>query len=368
MKNILYGTTALFAVGLMAGTAVASEKIKLGLGGYWRGMIQVGDNTSSAAGADSGLRDHGFGQESEIYFSGKTKLDNGITVTAAVQLEGESSQGAAGDQIDNTWITASGGFGTVHYGETWGPSLLMVGGGVGEKNHTGDFASFNAGVNLNGLGLNSFIGGAGLNGRPSPKLAYYTPRMSGFQLGIGYAPEKGNAFSNGARTSELGGGVGNELVDVGVNFVNKVGGANVRLGLVAFTSESEPDTATATALPDVDGTGLGVQVSMGGVKLGGRYAKLEDIGGSGSDRTNWRIGADYGMGPWSVGFTYQVAVQDFVGADDKTTYFSIGANYNVAPGVALFGGIVTHDFEDNADAATAEGENAFGIFGTKLSF
>jgi len=365
MKNILYGTTALFAVGLMAGTAVASEKIKLGLGGYWRGMIQVGDNNADAVGgAGDGLRDHGFGQESEVYFSGKTKLDNGITVTAAVQLEGETT----GDQIDNTWITASGGFGTVHYGETWGPSLLMVGGGVGEKNHTGDFASFNAGVNLNGLGLNSFIGGAGLNGRPSPKLAYYTPRMSGFQAGIGYAPEKGNAFSNGARTSELAGGIGNELVDIGLNFVKKVGSANVSIGAVYNTSETEEATATAVPDPDVDGRGLGISVKMGGIKVGGRYAQLEDRGGAGNDRTNWRIGADYGMGPWSVGFTYQVAVQEFVGADDKTTYFSIGANYNVAPGVSLFGGIISYEFEDSTNTASAEGENSFGIFGTKLSF
>jgi len=364
MKSILYGTTALFAVGLMAGTAVASEKIKLGLGGYWRGMVQVGDNNSDAAGADSGLRDHGFGQESEIYFSGKTTLDNGITVTAAVQLEGETT----GDQIDNTWITASGAFGTIHYGETWGPSLLMVGGGVGEKNHTGDFASFNPAVALNGLGINSFIGGAGLNGRPSPKLAYYTPRMSGFQAGISYAPEKGNAYSNGAGQADLGGGIGNELVDFGVNYVNKVGGASVRIGLVAFTSETEPADAVTAAAANVDGHGLGVQVSMGNIKVGGRYGKLEDRGGSGLDRTNWRIGADYGMGPWSIGATYHVAVQDFVGADDKTTYWSIGANYNVGPGVSLFGGIVNYDYEDSSNTAATEGDNSFGIFGTKLSF
>jgi outer membrane protein OmpU len=365
MKNFLYGTTALFAVGLMAGTAVASEKIKLGLGGYWRGMIQVGDNNANAVGGvGDGLRDHGTGQESEIYFSGKTTLDNGITVTAAVQLEGETT----GDQIDNTWITASGGFGTVHYGETWGPSLLMVGGGVGEKNHTGDFASFNAGVNLNGLGLNSFVGGAGLNGRPSPKIAYYTPRMSGFQVGVSYSPERKNANANGARDSIIDGNQGNELVDFGVNYVNKVGDASVRLGLVAFTSETEPAAAGGVAAPDVGGHGVGLQVSMGGIKFGGRYGTLTDFGGNGLDKTNWRIGADYGIGPWSMGVTYQVAVQDFAGADDKTTYLSMGANYNVGPGVSLFGGIVTHTFEDSTNAASAEGSNSFGIFGTKLSF
>ena len=48
MKNILYGTTALIAVSLVAGSAGAAEKIKLGLGGYWRAAIQVGDGDNDA--------------------------------------------------------------------------------------------------------------------------------------------------------------------------------------------------------------------------------------------------------------------------------------------------------------------------------
>ena len=118
MKNILYGTTALIAVSLVAGSAGAAEKIKLGLGGYWRAAIQVGDGdndapSGSALATDN--RSHGFGRESEIYFSGKTTLDNGIKFGVMVQLEGETS----GDQMDNSYIWADGSFGRIEYGETW---------------------------------------------------------------------------------------------------------------------------------------------------------------------------------------------------------------------------------------------------------
>ena len=116
MKNILYGTTALIAVSMVAGSAGAAEKIKLGLGGYWRAAIHMGDtnNDSAAAATASDFRNHGFGRESEIYFSGKTTLDNGIKFGVMVQLEGETSA----DQMDNSYIWSAGSFGRLEYGET----------------------------------------------------------------------------------------------------------------------------------------------------------------------------------------------------------------------------------------------------------
>ena len=399
MKSILYGTTALMAVGLMAGTAVAAEKISLGLGGYWRAQVQMGNNESDAAGADSGLRDHGFGQESEIYFSGKTTMDNGIKVGVMVQLEGETS----GDQIDNTYIWSSGSFGRIEYGETWGPSLLMSYGSVGEKNHTGDFASFNPQVNLNGLGFNSYGGNAGISGLPTEKLAYYTPRMGGFQVGVSYAPEPKNANANGTRDSDQGTQVGAELVDLGINYSGKFGGATIGAFTSYYTSQSEggaptaqvaavaqststtqtaggdaivtlatalvPAAAGAAAAADVDGHSVGAQVSSNGVRVGGRYTRHSDIGGAGLDRVNWRLGADYSTGAWGVGATYQVAEQDVTAStEDSSTYLSVGASYNLSPGVQMYGGVLFVTYDDDAGAAASEGENSFGILGTKLSF
>jgi len=381
MKNILYGTTALFAVGLLAGTAVAADRIKLGLGGYWTAMIQVGSNDDDS-GASSGLRDHGLGQESEIYFSGRTTLDNGITFGVNVDLEGETSA----DQMDNSRIFASGAFGRVEYGETWGPALMMSYGGVGEKTRNGDFASHNAGRAINGLGLNSFSGGAGVNQIPSEKIIYYTPRTSGFQVGVSYSPERKNASANGARDSEEDGNVGNEMLNIAANYTSKYGGTDVGIFGSWFASETEPtaavaavgaitgsagDVAGSAAVPaaaDVDGWGFGAQFSNSGFRVGGRYAQLENFAGAGLDRTNWRIGVDYGMGPWSIGVTYQVASQDRAISEDETRYLSVGATYGIGPGVTFFGGIINYDHSDDANAAASEGENTFGIMGTRLSF
>jgi len=382
MKNLLYGTTALFAIGLMVGSAVAAEKIKLGLGGYWRGMAQFGDNESDTPGDDSGLRDHGFGQESEIFFKGSTTLDNGIRFGVSIDLEGET----AADQIDNTYIWASGQFGRVEFGETWGPSLLMNYGGVGEKNHTGDFASFNPQVALNGLGLNSFTGGAGISGLPTEKIAYYTPRMAGIQIGISYAPEPKNANANGTRDSDSGtaavaatddnpGGQdakeqkGTEAIDIGVNFTKKFGEANVSLFGSFTNTETEPAGVGGVAGADVDAYSIGGQVGFSGFRVGGRYTKVEDLGGRGLDRTNWRAGIDYATGPWGLGITYQNAEQEVTTSTaDVTEYVSIGGSYTVGPGISMGAGMVFFDYDDATNAVANEGDNSFGIIWTRFVF
>jgi len=382
MKKFLYGTTALFAVGAFAGTAMAADPIKLGLGGYWVGMAQFGSN-ETGAGGDDGLRDHGFGQESEIYFSGSTALDNGIKFGVMVQLEGETS----GDQIDNTYIWSSGAFGRVEYGETWGPSLLMSYGSVGEKNRTGDFASFGPSTARNDLGVNSFGGGAGISQLPTEKLAYYTPRMSGVQVGVSYAPEPKNANANGARDSDVGNAAsvaattattntvtaasvqrGAELIDVGINYTGKIGSGNVAVFGSTWTSNTEPAGIGGAGDADVDGYSLGGQVSVNNVTIGGRWTKIEDFGGRDNDRTNWRVGANYGMGAWSIGATYQNAELDQAVSSDETTYWSVGLNYTAGPGITFGGGIVNYKYDDNANVNTAEGDENFGILWSRFAF
>jgi outer membrane protein OmpU len=365
MKKLLYGTTALLAVGAIANTAVAAEKIKLGLGGYWRGMAQFGDNDSDDN-VDQGLRDHGFGQESEIYFSGSTTLPNGVKFGAAVQLEGETS----GDQVDNTWIYASGGFGRIEYGETWGPGLLMQYGGVGEMNQTGDFASHNPFRSANGLGLNSFGGSAGINGLPSPKLAYYTPRFNGIQIGVAYVPEPKNASANGAQDNSADGEQGSEMIDAAVNYTGKMGAASVAAHFGYWTSETEPAAVGGVAAADVDGHSFGAQVGMNNFTIGGKYTKQNDIGGTGDDRVNIRFGAKYTMGQWGMGATFQKASQDVTGdaSEDETSYLSAGVSYSMGPGISFGGGIVQVEQSNSDNAAASEADNTYAILWSKFDF
>ena len=87
MKKVLLGTTALLGVGTLAGGAMASDGIKLDVGGFFRTAYQVNfdDNSrsnSDGSGADLG-HDHavdGVFSDAEIHFTGEITLVDGATV------------------------------------------------------------------------------------------------------------------------------------------------------------------------------------------------------------------------------------------------------------------------------------------------
>ena len=87
MKNLLLGSSTLFAVALASGASQAAEQIALGVGGYFLGYGVAGDEDGTAA---ANRRNHMIAREAEIHFKGKTTLDNGLTVGVQVELEGET--------------------------------------------------------------------------------------------------------------------------------------------------------------------------------------------------------------------------------------------------------------------------------------
>ena len=112
MKKLLLGSTALLVTGLAANSAYAADGIKLGLGGFFKTSVDVNID-------DHGQNDLGNNRDSsmvssdaEIYFIGKTTLDNGLTVGTRVELEGEQKT----DQIDAAWVYFNGGFGSLNIG------------------------------------------------------------------------------------------------------------------------------------------------------------------------------------------------------------------------------------------------------------
>ena len=94
MKKILLGTTAIVAAGMIAApSADAADKIKISVGGYmnqWFGYTTADDESGEYQGFNNV-------SDTEIFFTGMTTLDNGISFGVNVQLEGNTS----GDQIDN---------------------------------------------------------------------------------------------------------------------------------------------------------------------------------------------------------------------------------------------------------------------------
>ncbi|MGH6753368.1 MAG: porin, partial [Bradyrhizobium sp.] len=113
-KRTLLATTAIAAVGFASGDASAAQGVKLGIGGYYAaaaGILFSQDTGNGDPGQHT--RDVVFRQDVEIHFQGETTLDNGLTVGAKIELEGQQSD----DQIDEVWAYFKGGWGEVRFGD-----------------------------------------------------------------------------------------------------------------------------------------------------------------------------------------------------------------------------------------------------------
>ena len=116
MKKVLLGTTALLGAGLVASPAFAADGIKLGVGGFFKTAYMVNFDDDGEGERGNERNTDGVFSDAEIHFTGETTLDNGLTVGARVELEGEDNSGDGNDQIDEAWIYFAGGFGELRMG------------------------------------------------------------------------------------------------------------------------------------------------------------------------------------------------------------------------------------------------------------
>jgi predicted porin len=198
MKRALLGTTALFGAGLIglgwaAQPAAADSPIKLTVGGFFReAYMFVSDEDAQGEPGDN-HNEHGFFNDAEVHFMGRTVLDNGLEVGARIELEGENDD----DQIDEAWVYFAGGFGEIRIGsddEALSNSCILPPGG------TANFSAFSP----NQWGANAFSAVSPLAGffgvqsnsactgvddkSDAQKILYFSPVFHGFQLSASYTP------------------------------------------------------------------------------------------------------------------------------------------------------------------------------------
>jgi predicted porin len=373
MKKLLYGTTALAAVGLMVGSANAADKIKMGVGGYFQGFMVYGSQDDGTGEAAAGRRSTAVQQESEIIFNGSTTLDNGIQFGVQVQLEGET----CGDQIDESFMWASGSFGRINLGSENSAAYLM---------HYAAPAPSGWSHGLNSPNFShATTGGATNFPHTNPvsltsddeKITYFTPRMAGFQLGVSYTPDTniedangGDALSTGsygglpADTDNFG-----ETYEIGANYVNKFNGVDVALS--GSYGQAKDDVNTAGVTDDRKEWSVGGQVSMAGFTVGAGY-RQDNLGtdGSNTDREDYNVGVRYATGPWGVGVEYaHVTIERGAGlGEDEVDAFEVGGSYDLGPGVQLQAGVQWWSADDNLNVAANEGDSTIVFVGTFLSF
>ncbi|MEJ1399906.1 MAG: porin [Candidatus Sedimenticola sp. (ex Thyasira tokunagai)] len=258
MKKIL---AVAIAAALTAPVAFADVKIS----GFVEQEFSVRDY---ASGSDNGMDgDSDVG----IVFSASEDLGNGMSAFAKVDWGSDDSSMADNDQI----VGLSGGFGTVVLGrmEDFTEGKVMSMASIFES----DSQNLEPGDDSGSTQAN--------HDRTDNGIAYVSPNMSGFQVGIaGYAVE--------------GGATGTfDASDIMVSYSN--GPVTVRL------SRESSDTAAASGASDSN-ISLGAQYSAGAFSVVGVMQKANDVAGTASnDRTDWMVGGNYVFGNNKVVLGYE---------------------------------------------------------------
>jgi predicted porin len=386
MKRILVGTSALVGVGLLASPAFAADGIKLGLGGFFRTSVDVNID-------DNGQNDLGHNRDAsevtsdaEIYFLGKTTLDNGLTVGARVELEGEQK---TGDQIDAAFVYFQGGFGEVRIGSQNSALAAQCVTPVGGTSNFGAFSqdtiNHNAFVNTFAAsatvceGVDSENASDGANGK-AQKLVYLTPSFGGFQLGLSWTPNDNHESGNGHTAMNADNkGDQKQIVDAYLSYNHDFEGFSVQWGgggswaLAKDGDDNKKKQFYQT----------GMNLTFGNLAVGGAFEYMKDINArfnddgdftSNHDGDMWTAGGGlaYTMDAWTFGAQYSYSKVD--GLDDaksdrRVHVVELTGQYALGPGISLDAGLGYAHADGSSDDGAHGGYNSYNIgLGTAFTF
>ncbi len=380
MKMQLLGTTAIVGAALLfAGPAVAQNWTG---GGKAATVTLTGSldfqagfiDQDKEGGGDLGTPDRGYSfiTNSELAINARGKTDAGMKWRGKIELETDTD---ATGNTDEMALTLSGSWGALVIGNEDGPEDLMdygadqanaaASGGV-----SGDWKDFtNTGTVNDRLMVEATLGGdvSGVDSSDATKIVYYTPRINGLQLGVGFVPDTGG--SGDGKSPDNVSGQAEEFFGLGVNYVQKFDGFNVAIGATGSIADSEDD-----ALEDVRAWRVGGVLGFGSWKIGAGYQdigdSLEDKTTGDGDATEFDVLVGFKQGPIKVSVGYLHAEVETSDGDDEHDVVTLGASYTLGKGLVVYADTWWYSSERAAGADDSGDDNdAFGLLiGTTVKF
>lgn len=386
MKKILLGTSALIGAAVLLAGAAQADDPKVTVGGF--STFEAGWSKSNYTGSQHQVA---FRNDNEIHFNIAGKTDAGLGYGAEIDLQADidgSSTTAQGST--NSGINARRTYGYLQ-GDQWGhieygsndsaarnlkvdaSNIARATGGI-----DGDWYLF---ADLNpdsGLTHGKFITVPRLPVEAGPangfasdvwgndtKITYYTPRFSGFQLGVSYAPELNN---RGQATSRaFASDIGSNVWSGGLNYENQFD----QLGVAAaVTGESAKSDSVATNGNNVEAWNAGLKLSYMGFSAAGSYGDWRDSLSTGGTKADyWTGGIAYETGPVGASVTYLGSETKPNGLNNKFQDVSVGVDYKLAPGLTPFVEYTWYDMNPTGAGNTGlENKGNVVIVGSQLSF
>ena len=372
MKKFLYSTTALAVAGAFAfsGDANAAAKpISISVGGFMSHEIGYGSNdgtfeanngTSTAAAVNNKRSGINNVQDSELLFTGSSKLDSGVTVSITIQIEADQAS-VAGNHIDESYMKLTGGFGDIRLGSTTGPASVLkhLAPNVGQHPRLGGSDAYITVPASVRAGNSTDVTTSG----DANKFAYISPRMSGIAIGLGYTPSTANvntaALTGGNNAAE------DEIYEGVLSFETTVGTSSVGADIAAETRNNETRAYRA-----------GLVVGFGGFKVGGSAMSRVDSRdnrkrtGTSNKQNAYDLGATYAMGAYTFGLTKAYGEQvDGEGVQDEQSKWAAGISYALDTGVSTTITYTKADYNDGAAGGFTDNNSGHAVVGEiKVSF
>lgn len=412
MKKFLLATTA---VGLFATAAVADglKSPVITVGGY--ADFQVGTASQeglyeNAAGTNPFSRDLHSRTDTEIHFKIDGKTDSGLGYGAFIELEADTSPDDAtsttnAGNAERTFIYVENEmFGRVEAGATGDAAdalrvdasrLARGAGGIG-----GDFFNYvdlGAGAPNDPVSDSSYYilpglpTAAGLTGEvalgqqtnraTANKISYYSPRIAGFQGGVSYTPDqdaRGTALGfSGSNNGTPNTTTGLENAwNAGLNYQGEFNDFGLEASAQGEWANTEDNGAVATARDDLQAYAFGLSGNYAGFSAGGSYGIIDELSNTATLNTEadyWTAGGAYEFGPFGTSVTYMSSVienQGLAGNDAEFSNISVGADYQLAPGLVPYVEVNFFNTEDDrANTATSvDNEGTIFLVGTQVNF
>ncbi len=364
MKKILIATTALAAFGAMASGAQAAQPLKVGVSGFMEQWIGYADNdnfrtgrpaTAATGAAGTERNEVDVQSDTEVHFTGSTKLDNGLTVGVTVEFAGNGT-----DRVDEQFLTVSGSFGQIKLGQEDNVGALIHNASpdVGIGLQDGDVSKWISPANVIGGAMSTFAG----DDTDAEKIVYVSPSFMGLAFGASYTPDIRSAGDTTIAAA------GQDLWVAGFAYANEFSGVKVSADVGAGWANGIDQAAAAnTGFTVYQG---GLNVSYAGFTVGGSYMnrKYENTRlaatafADAGDGYAWDAGVSYATGPYAVSLSYfQSSYEGAVGAnngnEDEIQSWMLSGKYTMGPGIDARASLFTAEYDDEAGAATPANSN-----------
>ena len=360
------------ALMLAAAPALADGHPTLKLGGYFDQKMSITDNNNDINGVGIGADDKlDVRTDTEVYFLGSAKLDNGIKISTRVELEGftNDTTGDAGsaidsgvanfDQIDEAFMVISGSFGAIKIGSSDGAPKGMTTGlqGLWAANQ-GENVTFNIGKLLSlgqGVTIRNHASQIDLQS-DAEQISYTTPKMDGLQAAVSYAPNTRESFDGFENENST---LDSNIFAASAKYTGKAGDIGYRFG-GGFTRSEE---GAVNKEDDVQWM-VGGAISSGPYQVSASFDKREEAQTNGvsivdaSDTIEVGFKMSMGASTYSLAYTHTKASSTVAARDgDEASVFVLAMRRSLGKGVKWHNTLYYLDSENGGPTLAAEGND-----------